>query len=342
MRDLLTQLDTLVGSLDSQKAEINRAIDSIDRLAGRLAAQRDDIATALDQLPGGLKVLADQRKQLTTLLTSLDRLGDVGSRVIRASKDDTVANLGALKPVLKALNDAGDDLPKSLQLLLTYPFPDARSRASRATTPTCGSPPTWTPARCWTSAPARAARCPASRGWARPAAAGREVDPVHDPRPARPVPRREVPAGHRTRRPDRPVPQRHDQVPGAAVPGTSCPAGWTKVSAQPTPAPTGTGGGSACPACCAWARRSEGRRGSPGRATAPTSPGCCWGGQLMVTRGVRLQLVAFAALSLLAVSFLSARYVGLFDKVVGGGTSSPPTSPTPAASSPVPRSPTAA
>ena len=97
MRDLLSKLDTLVGSLDSQKAEINRALDQVDRLAARLAAQRDDIATALDQLPGGLKVLADQRKQLTTLLTSLDRLGDVGSRVIKASKDDTVANLTALE-----------------------------------------------------------------------------------------------------------------------------------------------------------------------------------------------------------------------------------------------------
>ncbi|GAB3595834.1 hypothetical protein GCM10027446_21760 [Angustibacter peucedani] len=124
VRDLLTQLDTFVGALDSQKAEINRAIDNIDKLSARLAAQRQDIATALDQLPGGLKVLADQRQQLTTLLTSLSRLGDVGSRVIRASKDDTVANLTALRPVLKSLNDAGDDLPKSLQLLLTYPFSD--------------------------------------------------------------------------------------------------------------------------------------------------------------------------------------------------------------------------
>ena len=38
----------------------------------------------------------------------------------------------------------------------------------------------------------------------------------------------------------------------------------------------------------------------------------------MVTRGVRIQLVAFVALALVAVSVLSARYVGLFDKVAGG------------------------
>jgi phospholipid/cholesterol/gamma-HCH transport system substrate-binding protein len=38
----------------------------------------------------------------------------------------------------------------------------------------------------------------------------------------------------------------------------------------------------------------------------------------MVTRGVRIQLVVFAALALVAVSVLSARYVGLFDRVAGG------------------------
>ncbi|KQX66077.1 MCE family protein [Angustibacter sp. Root456] len=38
----------------------------------------------------------------------------------------------------------------------------------------------------------------------------------------------------------------------------------------------------------------------------------------MVTRGVKLQLVAFVAIALVAVSVLSANYVGLFDKVAGG------------------------
>jgi phospholipid/cholesterol/gamma-HCH transport system substrate-binding protein len=58
------------------------------------------------------------------MLTALSDLGDVGSRVIEASTDDTVANLRALQPVLTKLNEAGDSLPASLELLLTYPFPD--------------------------------------------------------------------------------------------------------------------------------------------------------------------------------------------------------------------------
>jgi phospholipid/cholesterol/gamma-HCH transport system substrate-binding protein len=124
VRDLLGRLDDVVGSLDAQKSQIVRAIDSIDALSATLATRQGDIATALEDLPAGLKVLADQRRQLTTMLTALSDLGDVGSRVIEESTDDTVANLRALQPVLSKLNEAGDSLPASLELLLTYPFPD--------------------------------------------------------------------------------------------------------------------------------------------------------------------------------------------------------------------------
>jgi phospholipid/cholesterol/gamma-HCH transport system substrate-binding protein len=124
IRDLVGQLDTFVSGLDKQKSEIVRAIEGIDRLSARIAARKDDLAKAVDTLPQGLKVLADQRRQLTTMLESLSRLGAVGTKVINASQDDTVANLKAISPILTQLNKAGDDLPKSLQLLLTYPFPD--------------------------------------------------------------------------------------------------------------------------------------------------------------------------------------------------------------------------
>jgi phospholipid/cholesterol/gamma-HCH transport system substrate-binding protein len=39
----------------------------------------------------------------------------------------------------------------------------------------------------------------------------------------------------------------------------------------------------------------------------------------MIRRSVKLQLVAFLTITLLGVSFLSARYVGLGDKILGGG-----------------------
>ncbi len=125
IKDLIKQLDVFIGGLDAQKSEIVRAIDNIDKLAAKLAAQKDDIARAVDALPGGLKVLADQRQQLVQLLQALSRLGAVGTQVIQQSKADTTANLKALEPILAQLTKAGDNLPKSLQLLLTYPFSDS-------------------------------------------------------------------------------------------------------------------------------------------------------------------------------------------------------------------------
>ena len=124
IRDVIKQLDTFVGGLDEQKSEIVRAIDNIDKLSAKLAAQKDDLAKAIEALPKGLKILADQRQQLVQMLQALSRLGAVGTDVIKASKDDTRANLEALQPILAQLTKAGDNLPKSMQLLLTYPFSD--------------------------------------------------------------------------------------------------------------------------------------------------------------------------------------------------------------------------
>jgi phospholipid/cholesterol/gamma-HCH transport system substrate-binding protein len=124
VRDLVKQLGTFVGGLDAQRSEIVRAIDSIDRLSGTLAKNQDKIGKALDELPKGLTILADQRRQLTAMLTALRDLGEVGTRVIRGSRADLEANLRAVNPILRQLNKAGDDLPKSYQLLLTYPFPN--------------------------------------------------------------------------------------------------------------------------------------------------------------------------------------------------------------------------
>lgn len=123
VRSLLTQLDTFIGGLDKQRGNIVRAIAAVDRLAQRLGAEKATIATAVETLPPALKVLADQRRDLTTMLTALGRLGTTGAKVVKASHDDTVADLELLRPILQQLDKAGDDLPGALELLTTYPFP---------------------------------------------------------------------------------------------------------------------------------------------------------------------------------------------------------------------------
>jgi phospholipid/cholesterol/gamma-HCH transport system substrate-binding protein len=123
VRDLLVQLNTFVGGLDKQKADIVRALDGLDKLTARLAAQKTTLETGLRDIPAGVSVLADQRQQITQMLTGLNRLGTVAVRVIRASQQNTTADLRALEPILTQLNRAGKDLPDSLELLTTYPFP---------------------------------------------------------------------------------------------------------------------------------------------------------------------------------------------------------------------------
>lgn len=123
VKDLLGQLDTFVGGLDAQRADIVRALAAVDRLSGSFAARHTTIARAVDTLPAGLKALADERADLTTMLTSLSGLGTVATKVIDSSRDDTLANLRHLDPILTRLDAAGTDLPNALELLTTYPFP---------------------------------------------------------------------------------------------------------------------------------------------------------------------------------------------------------------------------
>lgn len=124
LRSLLSNLDQFVGTLDRQKADIVRAIDSLDRLTRTLVDQRVKIANVIDNLGPGLDVLNQQRGLLVQTLQSLKRLSDVGVDVIRRSQANTVADLRALQPILGNLVAAGDALPGSLQILLTIPFAD--------------------------------------------------------------------------------------------------------------------------------------------------------------------------------------------------------------------------
>jgi phospholipid/cholesterol/gamma-HCH transport system substrate-binding protein len=125
IRATLSELDTFIGGLDEQKDAISRALDSADALAATLAERTATIETALDTIGPGLEVINQQRGLLVSMLESLARLGDVGTRIIEQSAENTVADLELLRPILTQLAAAGPDLAGSLELLLTYPFPDS-------------------------------------------------------------------------------------------------------------------------------------------------------------------------------------------------------------------------
>jgi phospholipid/cholesterol/gamma-HCH transport system substrate-binding protein len=122
-KDLLHQVDAFLGGLDARKAEIGQAIDALDRLLAKAAEQREVIGQALTALGPGLSVLAEQRADLTAALVALGNLGDVGTRVLNASRDDVLATVRDLQPILDQLTRAGANLPKALDSLFTIIFP---------------------------------------------------------------------------------------------------------------------------------------------------------------------------------------------------------------------------
>ena len=129
IRSVLTQLNTFVGTLDQNKQQIVTAITAVDALAKKLNAQKATLATAIDSLPKSIATLDKQRAALVKTLQALATLGNTATRVITASQKDLVANLQSLYPILTKLAEAGENLPKSLELLFTYPFPDAAAKA---------------------------------------------------------------------------------------------------------------------------------------------------------------------------------------------------------------------
>jgi phospholipid/cholesterol/gamma-HCH transport system substrate-binding protein len=125
IRDFLDQINRFVSTLDARKDSITAALDGLDHLSTALKADDEKIANALDNLSPGMKVFSDQRPQLVAMLQSLDKLSDVTVSTLDKSQKDIVADFKTLDPILTQLAKAGSDLPNSLQILLTYPFPDS-------------------------------------------------------------------------------------------------------------------------------------------------------------------------------------------------------------------------
>ena len=75
----------MVGGLNEQKDDIIAAMESIDRLSSTLVKEKDVIGEAIDSMGPALKVLNRQHRGLMKMLRQLDKLGEVGTRVLNAS-----------------------------------------------------------------------------------------------------------------------------------------------------------------------------------------------------------------------------------------------------------------
>lgn len=123
-RSVLQQVRVFMRELDDNKASIVRAIEQLNRLAITANQHTRDIESALDNLPAAVKSLDRQRADLVKMLQALSELGNVGTKVIKASKTATIDTLTQLQPVLTQLAATDDDFVNAFHVFLTYPFVD--------------------------------------------------------------------------------------------------------------------------------------------------------------------------------------------------------------------------
>ena len=126
LRSMLGSLEGVVGTLDKQKTDIIHAMESLNNLASTLNEEKDTIGDALDAVGPAIEVLSDQHDELIGMLSSLDRLGEVGTRVINASKEDVLSMLDDLAPILNGLQGRRPQAGAGAQPAGELPVPEGR------------------------------------------------------------------------------------------------------------------------------------------------------------------------------------------------------------------------
>lgn len=122
VRDLISRLDTFVGTLYQQRDNIIGTIEELNRFAATLGSQRDVLTRALNRIPPALDVLIRERPRLTTALQKLGEFSDTVSGLINDTQADLVTNLENLEPTLRALADVGPEIDSALAYLPTFPL----------------------------------------------------------------------------------------------------------------------------------------------------------------------------------------------------------------------------
>jgi virulence factor Mce-like protein len=122
VRDLITRLDTFVGTLYQQRDNIIATIDELNRFSATLGGQQEVLTRALNKIPPALDVLIKERPRLTTALEHLGTFSETVSGVIGDTQTDLVKNLQNLGPTLQALADVGPSIDTALAYIPTFPL----------------------------------------------------------------------------------------------------------------------------------------------------------------------------------------------------------------------------
>jgi len=130
--DLLPRLDAFLGALDEQRGDIIATVRDLASVSKKYAGQRQVITRALDEIGPALDVLSTERPDLTQALQALDGLADIVVPLVRDVRDDLVADLENLQPVMAGILEAGASTVSALGFAVTFPFaPETVTNACR-------------------------------------------------------------------------------------------------------------------------------------------------------------------------------------------------------------------
>ncbi len=122
--DLVPHLAQLTAGLNNQVNDIIAALDGLDRFSSILASNKDSLGRTLDSLPGALLVLNKNRDKIIEAFGALKKVATVAAHVLSQTKVDFAEDLKSLYSATKALADNRKNFISSLQILLTFPFPN--------------------------------------------------------------------------------------------------------------------------------------------------------------------------------------------------------------------------
>jgi phospholipid/cholesterol/gamma-HCH transport system substrate-binding protein len=122
VRDLITRLDTFVGTLYQQRDNIIATIEELNRFSATLGGQQEVLTRALNKIPPALDVLIKERPRITTALEKLGTLSETVSGLVNDTQADLVKNLQNLEPTLRALADVGPEIDTALAYAPTFPL----------------------------------------------------------------------------------------------------------------------------------------------------------------------------------------------------------------------------
>jgi len=122
LRHLIGSSRRVITQLTAHRSTIITSLRALNTLAATLRADDSEIAQVLNQLTPGIAELAGQRRQIVAMINALDHLQATTEHTVAVTRETTVEDLRLLGPVLDQLIAARSDLPKSLQVLATYPF----------------------------------------------------------------------------------------------------------------------------------------------------------------------------------------------------------------------------